>query len=528
MPLAAASRARAASLRSGAALLVILALGLAVRGYGLGAKSFWYDEAVTWQTLNFDVPDLLERKADFRSVHPPLYFLILKPWAALWGESESALRSLALVFGVLTILGTCFFMRALWEFPRGEPLPSSTAVGLHAAALVAANPMQILNSQQVRGYSLATALWVWCAWALLRGLQPGTKRPCLLAVASVLAAALCYTNHIAALSVGALAVFAVPYLVFQRRGTSIPCRWMFAAGLLFVVLYAIPWLPRFVAQAEHVRSSPHLARSFQLLSLPANITRALLSTWGDRPSRDPLEVWTIAGALLALLTMLAVRCGWKGFLLAVTGLLPVLAIVAYSVLSVRTIVSARYFSFAQLSWLCAISFAIFQIAPRNSRRMCAGWSLLISVLLCGYHWRAIGTSSAGGIRDAARVIHNHRRPDEALIAADHRVFYGFKYYWGPRPGRPLLLVPSGSRFDTVGAENLADGDLVSTNSLINSDFRGVWIMTSEYRDADYKYWLGHGSYVLVERWKFVSDYFWEPPAYVEHYKKRRKRREPAH
>lgn len=500
-------------------LVAILLLGTLLRLYGLNAKSFWYDEGVSWQALNFSMEDLLERKYDVRSVHPPLYFVLLHPWAAVWGDSEFALRSLAAVFGVVTILGTYCFVRALWAFPPAEARGTSSGAALLAAALVAANPMQILNSQQVRGYSLATALVVWCGWALLRGLEPGSRRPYLIVVASLLAAAICFTNYLAAVSVGALAAFAMCYLVFHR-GETIPLKWPLAAAALFILLFAIPWLPRFVDQAENVRHSPHLARPFVLYSLPANIHRALLSTWGDRPSQDRLEVWGTSVAVAMLLSYSAALRGWKGSLLALTGAVPVLVITGYSCLSVRTIVSARYFSFAQLSWLCAISYAVFRVDHQKSRCLLAGWSVLMSLLLCGVYWRAIGRDDAGGIRAAAQQVRSQRKPGEAFIAADHRVFYAFKYYMRSEPGRARLLVATGNRHDTIGAENLADADIISPQSLADLNSSAIWVMTSKRNDSPYRSWLASARYEFEERWEFRSDYFWEPPLYVEYYSRR--------
>lgn len=91
-------------------LLVLLAIilgGLAVRTYQLSARSLWFDEAFAWRLVQFPFAEMIQRIG--QDNHPPLYFILLKGWAAVFGESAFALRSLSVVFGVLTILGAYLF-----------------------------------------------------------------------------------------------------------------------------------------------------------------------------------------------------------------------------------------------------------------------------------------------------------------------------------------------------------------------------------------------------------------------------------
>jgi len=77
-------------------------VALVLRVLAVGHHSFWYDEAESVRFINYRFAELaLGARHDNGS--PPFYFLLLKPWAALFGESESALRALSVVFGVASV-----------------------------------------------------------------------------------------------------------------------------------------------------------------------------------------------------------------------------------------------------------------------------------------------------------------------------------------------------------------------------------------------------------------------------------------
>src|SRR6266699_1987242 len=92
------------------ALIGICLAGVLIRGYRLSARSFWFDEAFSWRLIEFPLWDMVVRTA--RDNHPPLYFLVLKAWAAIFGASPGALRSLSVVLGGVTIIGIYLFA---WE-----------------------------------------------------------------------------------------------------------------------------------------------------------------------------------------------------------------------------------------------------------------------------------------------------------------------------------------------------------------------------------------------------------------------------
>lgn len=79
------------------ALIMVLSLG----------QSIWFDEGYSLQLIERPVGELLSLTAV--DAHPPLYYLVLKVWASIFGTSEWAFRSLSAVSAALTV-GVVFFL----------------------------------------------------------------------------------------------------------------------------------------------------------------------------------------------------------------------------------------------------------------------------------------------------------------------------------------------------------------------------------------------------------------------------------
>jgi len=129
-------RPRAFSTLALFALLILLAF--AVRFHFLERQSLWNDEGNSLRLAQRSVPDLLD--AAGRDIHPPGYYLALKGWLALAGESEFGLRALSALQGVLTVAVTMALGRTLF----------GGATGALAGLFVALSPFAVTYSQETR------------------------------------------------------------------------------------------------------------------------------------------------------------------------------------------------------------------------------------------------------------------------------------------------------------------------------------------------------------------------------------------
>jgi mannosyltransferase len=186
-------------------LLVIGAVAVALRLPHVEDRSLWFDEASSWRTASFPFAEMMQSLR--LNVHLPLYYLTLKGWMGVFGESVPAIRGLSITCGALTVVLMGLFGRELYgnsvaaddneetSFERGR---GGRAFGLATAGLVAASPYQILASIEARMYALGTMLSALGGWLLLRALRDRENKWFWVAYGLV-SVALLYTHHYALL-----------------------------------------------------------------------------------------------------------------------------------------------------------------------------------------------------------------------------------------------------------------------------------------------------------------------------------------
>ncbi|MBU6349242.1 MAG: glycosyltransferase family 39 protein [Chloroflexi bacterium] len=159
-------------------LLAAVLLAFFWRTARLDFQSLWRDEV---DAIYFAVRPLAETLAMFvqAAQNGPLYFLGLRPWFAVAGTSEFALRLPSAGAGLLSVL-------LLWQLgrqllppvsstvQRGSPAWGSVA-GV-AALLFVLNPYQLWYAQEGKMYATVTLLALGAHWLWLRGIQQGGWR----------------------------------------------------------------------------------------------------------------------------------------------------------------------------------------------------------------------------------------------------------------------------------------------------------------------------------------------------------------
>lgn len=143
-------------------LLALLALALALRLWGLGRESLWFDEAYSVAFARDRVSP-----ATFIYLVAPAYHAFLHFW--LWlGEVDWLVRLPSALFGAATVYVVYRLGKLLW----GE------ATGLLAGLFLAVSPLYVWYSQEARMYTLATLLvsaGSWLFWSLINGDGAGRR-----------------------------------------------------------------------------------------------------------------------------------------------------------------------------------------------------------------------------------------------------------------------------------------------------------------------------------------------------------------
>jgi hypothetical protein len=201
-------------------LAAVTLVPAAVTVLARATKSFWGDEILSLQLATAPAAEFASRLGG--DLHPPLYFVLLRGWVALWGDGETALRIFQGLQGVLLLDAALRLFRRLLPGQRFHP----------GFLLFGAASELWLYLPMLRYYVLAATLAVAATSALLAWLErPGLRRGLLLGLAY---AAILYTDYptAAILPIHLLYVLVVRRAAFRRLVVVLA-----AAGVAF-----LPWV----------------------------------------------------------------------------------------------------------------------------------------------------------------------------------------------------------------------------------------------------------------------------------------------
>ncbi|MDW8394880.1 MAG: glycosyltransferase family 39 protein [Anaerolineae bacterium] len=468
-------------------VLAVTLLAALLRAYKIDAQSFWYDEGNSARLAERSVQLIIEGAAG--DIHPPLYYLLLKYWRAVFGESEAALRALSALASTLT---------TVFVFALGRRL-FSARVGLIASGLWAGSPFAIYYAQEARMYAL---LGLWAAassWALVLWAQE-RKRAAYLTYVAATAAGL-YTHYAYPFVIAAQLLCALLAGWRQRDERSVALRtvggtvgMVWTAGLLY-----LPWLPTALARVsswetanEPVALSTAASAIYRVLVVGHTAShdeaRAALILWGALATAGVLvgsqgwtaRLWLVAlcGAPIAGLLILGVyRETYLKFLLI--SLAPFLVLVARGLVSLIEGVAAR------TRWASGWGHTAAQGA---------GALLLVASVAPSLHNLYDNPRYArDDYRGLQRLIASQARAEDAVIFLAPNQWEVYTYYQrDDRNLYPLRYRPPS--YEAVGEQMRA----------ISADHPRLFALYYAEHEADpdgwYERWLGEHTYKAHERW----------------------------
>ncbi len=179
-------------------IVIILILGIGFRFINIDRKVYWYDETITslriagytWGELRdrLDEAGIISRKnlQEYLSInsdksfistinslatenqeHVPIYFVLLRWWVKLFGNSVAVTRTFSAVVSLLVFPFIYWLCRELFD---------KSLVGEVAIALTAVSPILVLYAQETRAYSIFIVTILLSTIALVRAMRIQTKR----------------------------------------------------------------------------------------------------------------------------------------------------------------------------------------------------------------------------------------------------------------------------------------------------------------------------------------------------------------
>lgn len=220
-------------------LLRVLAVAAIIAGVVARAwprSALWLDEA---QSVAFARLPLLDIPHALRTDGaPPLYYLLLHGWMALFGEADAAVRSLSVLLSVATI-------GLLWSAMRRLAGPRAAWA---AAVLLSINPFAVRYAAEGRMYALVAFEVTLGMLALPAALR--RPSPLRLAAIALLSAALLYTHYWAIYLLAAVGLVVAFEAWRQRSQGRAGSWWRVAAAMAGGGVLWLPWVPTFRFQAE--------------------------------------------------------------------------------------------------------------------------------------------------------------------------------------------------------------------------------------------------------------------------------------
>lgn len=401
-------------------MLAILLAGWAIRLAGVTSQSLWRDEV---DSLRFATRAWPEMLAAFSrpGENGPLYYLLLRPWLALAGHSENALRFPSVWMGVLALALIFAWGKSLFGPKTG------VGAGLLAAFLLALNPYHIWYSQEARMYTLIVALvmlslwffrqavtrggwWRWGAWYLFTSLG-------------------FYSHVLAALALGVELAWLALTPAWRRRWRP--------AGLALSLLI-LPYLPLIGWQWKLLTNS-HFRTGLSFAPLDKMLS-GLFTVQVEGVLHASFWVLALAGLVLALAVFLPPSSGSLGdqnvFLLTSWILLPPLLLF---LISLRTPLYLDRYLIWTLPALVLMMAAGAIILARRSPLL--AFLLLTSLVVFQLHqdWRQMHLPIKPDMRAAADYVAPRRGPQDLTLFLMPYIHYTYQYYdpgsyaWAPAP-----------------------------------------------------------------------------------------------
>jgi hypothetical protein len=331
-------------------------LYVALRCWNLTAYGLWTDEVFSVQASRLAWSHLFTFVAA-DSVHPPLFYVLLKLWMTIGGTTLLWIKLLPLILSVLALVPFYLLCREL------KLDPVATAITLW---LIAINEYLIQYSQELRMYSLLFCLALWSLWLVLRLVGDSTMSRRHLLPLFTLNLLLVYTHYFAWLLVGVEWLYV---LVYQRR-QIVPFSLLVGA----LVLCFCPW-----------------AYAVKLATDKTNLVPATLQ-WIGRPGWAdfawyfatlngiiPLRHTTPLGILLfgspIALTAFRILCGRgsqtvssrRFIALCLFSFLPVALAYAASQLLSQSVWGARHLVIAAIPYFVLVVAALSELRPVSMR-----------------------------------------------------------------------------------------------------------------------------------------------------------------
>jgi mannosyltransferase len=399
-------------------LVALIWVAFLIRTLHLEGQSLWRDEVDAIRFSSWSLPELLSGLT--RTGHNgPLFFLGLRPWRLLTGDTEFALRYPSALLGALAVpLG----------FSLARQLGFSRATGLLLGLLLATSPYLTWYGQEAKMYALLLVLVTLAFIAYLKALS-GAGRSWWL-IFTVITSLSFYIHILAPLMLivyGAAALCLYPQLQRQKWP------WLISMSCL-----TLPYLPLALWQAGFLLEGTSPGHPFYPLQREFYLLLQLYSR-GLIPFRLGLDLFETVPIVLFIFLFL---CGLflpahpvgalastQRTILASWALLPPL--VVYLISLRIPVFEDRYLIYIVPPFYLLVALGLTLLRAYSNGLASLGLIFILTINFTGL-WQQQSRPIKADFRAAATYLSKQSPPPETIMIQMPYLQYTFAYYY-PKP-----------------------------------------------------------------------------------------------
>ncbi len=462
-------------------LIVILVAAIALRFWNLTSISLWHDEAFSALLIKYNWSEMLYRIA--LDVHPPIYYIFLRFWHYIFGDSLLALRGMSVFFGVATVWMTYLFVNTALKNKKAA---------LIAASFVALNPFQVQYVTEARMYTMGAFFAVLAAYFLTKALHtqklylenqkqympnlPTDRwlKKMFITYYLLFAAAtsiIMYTHYYLFFTAAALGLYGLWYHVTHYKRDYKKYGW-FILSLIITGLLYIPWLKVFLFQFRQVGGN-YWIPPMDRWSIPTTLWQIVVGMSRDfATTQSKILISLVTILVLYVLYRLIKKIDSKEKWLVILNILaPFAGAILFLLLAKlrgqsSSVYLVRYFLFTSTFLSIALAIWLSTIRKYKVAYVLIGIYLIANLYAINYYWSELDVKTKPGMAATSAYLAANVESDDKLYVGSSFEFFNYKYY-NRTPVRPLLF-SGGNR--TIEAMPHYAGTAILTNEDLVPDF----------------------------------------------------------
>jgi hypothetical protein len=467
---------------------VLLGLFFRARGFLFSPSAFWLDESM-WAV------NIMTRPLTENWVRPIGFITISKLLAIVFSPSETVLRALPWLAGVVATVGSPFLARRLYTAP---------AARLLFVAIITLNPCGIDFSKEFKPYSLGLTLHLALIALVLRYLEVRTRRA-LVATLATAGLGILFTQDLVFAYPGVFLLLGWETFRNNRRHllAVVGCAVLIVIALVvqyFLIWRRISagetdtWASKYnvfwVAGGEETYLRWAVTRYLDMLALPGYRHTTWTIDWMTFEEREQIRqadqvLWLLLHAL-----GLVVLAAYRRFRAALLIVLPLLMVFLFNKLGFWPLGAFRtnVFTLAYSSAVAAMAADVPLARARISSALPAFLLVLLPLALFERTWheKKLAFTYESRFPDVLKELIARHPPDDEkeVLIFDRRSCHSYRYYSQfDSVGSRLYGPPLAERYEVscVGNDDKQIATLVRENLSVH---RSVWLVIHAGKPVD--------------------------------------------